>query len=156
MPENKELNRAYNYASRLLKIRPRSENEIRFRLSQKKYSQDVAEALIKSLKDSGYVDDFNFAVSWVRERIAKPLGIRRLEFELREKGVAKEIIGTVIAQAKKDYPERKIIDGLIEEKFAKFLNNPIDEKVRRKIQGFLLRRGFSPDKVIEAIEKLVA
>lgn len=154
MPENKELRRAYNYALRLLKIRPRSESEIRFRLSQKKYGRDVAEALIKSLKDSGYVDDFNFSVSWVRERIAKPLGFARLEFELKEKGIAKAIIENVLAQAKKDYPEREIIDCLIEKKFVKFLNKPVDEKLRCKIQGFLLRRGFSPDKVIEAIEEL--
>lgn len=154
MPENKELSQAYNYALRLLKIRPRSENEIRFRLSQKKYSQDVAETLIKSLKDLGYVDDFNFSVSWVREGINRPLGLRRLEFELRQKGIDKEIIESVLTQAKKEHPEREIASNLVKDKFKKIITKEIDHKIKRKIQGYLLRRGFSPEIIMDVLENL--
>ena len=154
MDDNKELTRARNYASILLKVRARSEEELRFRLKEKNFSPAVINELVASFRASGYLNDWDFARAWVRERVNKPLGFTRLEFELKEKGIAKAIIDDVLAQAKKDYPERKTIDSLIEKKFTKILNKLIDDKTRHKIQGYLLGRGFDKDAVIEAVEEL--
>lgn len=154
MPEHKELERARNYAFKLFKIRPRSEEELVFRLRQKKYSAGIIEGLIKAFKSVGYLDDLSFARAWVKERINKPLGLKRLIFELRQKGIDNEIIETVFKEVKEQYPERKIIIDLIKDKFKKLLAEKLDFKAKRKIQGYLLRRGFSPEVIMDVLEEL--
>ena len=154
MPEDKELIRARNYAFRLLKIRTRSEKELEFRLKQKNFSPEIINELMASLSAAGYLNDLNFAHSWVRERINRPLGLRRLEFELRQKGIDKEIIESVLTQAKKDYPEREIAANLVKDKFKKIITKEIDYKTKGRIQGYLLRRGFSPEIIMDVLEKL--
>lgn len=153
MQDREEFSRAKSYAFRLLKIRPRSQKELLARLKQKNFSADVIDKLLEELKEDGKINDIDFARRWVSERIKKPLGASRLIFELKQKGIDKEIIESVINEAKREYPENETIGALLKEKFAKFLNKPIDDKVRRKIQAFLAYRGFSAELISEILEK---
>lgn len=154
MQDRGEFSRAKSYAFRLLKIRPRSQRELLLRLKQKNFSADVIDKLLEELKEDGKINDVDFARLWVNERIKKPLGAARLIFELKQKGIDKEIIKSVIGSIKKEYPEREIIGKLIKAKFAKFLNKPLDDRLRRKIHAFLAYRGFSTELISDAIEKI--
>lgn len=154
MPEDKDLRRARNYALRLFKVRARSEKELKFRLRQKKFSQKVIDLAIESFKKIGYINDVDFAHNWVRRRIDKPLGLKRLEFELRQKGIDSQLIESVLTQAKEEYPEYEIVSKLLKDKFKKTIDKELDCTTKIKIQGYLLRRGFSPDVVIDAINNL--
>lgn len=151
MDPNTELRRAQKYVFRLLKVRARAEKELIFRLRQKKFSQGVIDSVVGSFKESGYINDLDFANRWVRERITKPLGFRRLEFELTQKGIGKEIIESALAQVKKQYPEYETVSKLVRDKFGRVINREIDYKVKRKIQGFLSGRGFSADVVEDVL-----
>ena len=153
-PDIPELRKAINYASRLLKVRLRSEEELLARLRDKKFSSVAIGQVVSLLKKSGYLDDFNFAVRWVAQRIEKPLGFLKLRYELRQKGVNKKIIDSVIFEAGKNYSEYDVISDLVRNKFRRIMPGKIDYKERRRIEGFLLRRGFSPDVVADVINSL--
>ncbi len=145
--------KARNYSFLLLKFRPRSEKEIYQRLKNKKFTPEVIRQTIDFLKDKGFIDDHYFARAWVEARIKKPLGIRRLREELKIKGIDKDIISDIIGQIKENYQETEIVSALIQERLKKLTNiDPL--KAKRRTYAYLLRRGFSPDIVIDVLNRL--
>ncbi len=137
----------------LLKFRLRSEEEIRKRLEKKKFDTQIIESTLSFLKDKGFIDDNYFAKAWVESRIKKPLGIRRLKQELRTKGIDKEIIESRINEIRKDYPEEEIVKQIAKEKLSKIKG--IDpQKAKKRVYDYLLRRGFSPDIILDAVNQL--
>lgn len=137
----------------LLKFRPRSEKEIYGRLEKKKFNIDVIKEVIAFLKEKRFIDDNYFARAWLESRIKKPLGIRRLKEELRVKGIAKEIIDNQINEIRKNYSEQEIVEKIIREKFNK-IKDADPRKAKRRVYAYLLRRGFSPDIVIDTINQI--
>ena len=83
--------RGRNYVWRLIKFRPRSEKEIRDRLKLRNYPQRLIEGLVSYFKKTGLIDDKEFARSWINYRLLKPVGIRAIEAELKQKGVSSEV-----------------------------------------------------------------
>lgn len=147
------LDKAKNYAFLLLKFRPRSEKEIYERLKRKKFNAEIIQKTLFFLKDRGFVDDKYFAKAWVESRIKKPLGLRRLKEELRIKGVAQEIIDSQINETKQDYSESDIVRKIAKDRLRRIKG--IDpQKAKRRIYAYLLRRGFSPEAVVDAINQV--
>ncbi len=147
------LQKAKDYAFLLLKFRLRSENEIRQRLKKKKFDADIIEMTLFFLKDKGFIDDNYFAKTWIESRIKKPLGIRRLKAELSIKGINKAIIDTQIDEIKKSYSEEDIVGGIAKGRLNK-LKGIDPQKAKKRVYAYLLRRGFSPEVVIDIINQL--
>jgi regulatory protein len=147
------LQKARNYAFLLLKFRLRSEKELAERLKRKKFEPRVISETLAFLKEKRFLDDRLFAKTWIEWRIAKPLGVIRLRQELRAKGIDKEIIDETLEEVKKNYSEESVVSGLAKERFKK-LKGVERNKAKQRILGYLLRRGFSTDLVIEAIRRL--
>lgn len=147
------LQKARNYAFLLLKFRPRSEKEVYARLKKKKFNPEIIQKTLAFLKDEGFIDDKYFARAWVESRIKRPLGLRRLKQELRVMGVDKEIVDSQIDEIKKNYSEGDIVAKIAQERLNRIKG--IDpQKTRRRIYTYLLRRGFSPEVVIDVISQL--
>jgi len=144
------LQEARDYAFLLLKFRPRSENEIRQRLKKKKFDADIIESTLSFLKDKGFIDDICFAKTWIESRIKKPLGIRRLKAELSIKGINKAIIDTQINEIKKSYCEEDIVGGIAKDRLNR-LKDIDPQKAKKRVYAYLLRRGFSPEVVIDVL-----
>lgn len=149
-PDKDEKEKARGDALRFLKFSLRSEQEIREKLSQKEYSKGVIEETLASLKRSGLVDDEVFARLWVESRIKRPLGRNRLRRELKEKGVDAGWIDAALERVSEDYDEKKVIRDLVRQK-VKRMRDPEADKVKARLFGYLVRRGFPKNLVIETI-----
>ena len=147
------LQKAKNYAFLLLKFRLRSEREIRQRLEKKKFNPEIIEEALVFLKEKKFIDDNYFAKAWIESRIKKPLGIRRLKTELRIKGIDKAIIDTKINETKKRYFEEDVVREIAADRLNK-LKDIDPQKAKRRVYAYLLRRGFSPEVVIDVISQL--
>lgn len=134
----------------LLKFRLRSENEFRQRLKRKEFSREVIEQTISFLKAKGIIDDNYFAKVWIQSRIKKPLGIRRLKQELILKGVDRAVIDWQINEIKKNYSEESVVREIAKERLNK-LKGIDTERARKRVYAYLLRRGFSPEIVIDVL-----
>lgn len=145
--------RAKNYAFLLLKFRLRSEKEIYQRLKRKNFSEEIIKKALVFLKEKNFIDDALFAGAWIESRIKKPLGLRRLKEELRQKGVDEKIIRRCLEEAGKNYPQQEIAANIARERFNKSKNIE-PQKAKRRIFAYLLRRGFSYDVVMEALNQL--
>ncbi|TAK12219.1 MAG: RecX family transcriptional regulator [Anaerolineae bacterium] len=136
------LQRALNFLS----FKPRTEQEVRENLKKKEVADSVQDEIISRLRTNGLLNDEQFAGMWVENRSEfRPRGGRALRMELRQKGVAETTI-------------EKALDGLNEEPLAlnaglkqarRYRGLEYDE-FRKKMYGFLGRRGFSYD-IIQSV-----
>lgn len=153
--KNKDEIKARNYVWRLIKERLRSEQEIRQRLNFKKYKPPVIEKTVSYFKDLDYINDVEFAQAWVNSRLRKPLGLKAIAVELKQKGISKEIIDELIEKKRRSVDERAVARELAQ----KYLNKSrgrkeLPEKMRLKLYAYLLRRGFSSDVVTGVLQQL--
>jgi regulatory protein len=148
-----QLQKAINYAFLLLKYRPRSEKEIRQRLKRKKFDDEIVRQTLLFLKDKDFINDDYFAGAWIESRLKKPFGLKRIRQELELKVISEEIIDRRINEIKQDYPEEEIVTEIAKGKIGK-LKGIEPQKAKRRVFSYLLRRGFSPDKIMDVINQL--
>lgn len=153
--------KAKNYCLLLLKYRPRSEQELCERLRRKKFEEAVIQETVSFLKAKGFINDSLFAKSWIESRLRKPLGFRRIAQELRLKGIDESLIESLINKAGSDYSEFDVVRKVCQNRFPRLIggrNLPTYEvgRLKRRLYGYLLRRGFSPEVVAEAINEFDA
>ncbi len=147
---------AYNYALDLLSYRARSTEEIRRRLNDKGFGQQVIADTVEKLKVKGFLDDVEFARWWIENRLrTKPMGIRRLRAELKEKGVARGIIENLCDDLLKREEQKARAEELAHKRYRRYRN--LEKKdAKRRLHGFLARRGFLRGIVYEAVHSALA
>ncbi len=144
-----------NYVWRLIKIRMRSERETRDKLKSKEFPPDVEEQIIQHFKEIGQINDSEFASSWLRSRLAKPLGFRAISIELKQKGIAKDIIEQSIAQAACQVDEEGIVRKLAQKRWELYQKRPIEPaKIKNKLYAYLMRRGFKQEIIVDVLNSI--
>jgi len=130
----------YESALMLLSYRPRSEGELRQRLLRK-----------GRLRRGGLVDDEQFARAWVESRGAGSSGRGRqvLAGELRAKGLASE----VVAEALSGVDEHAGAMEAARPRAGRLRGVDYNE-FRRRLGGFLQRRGFGYDATSAVVRAL--
>jgi len=151
---DKKKARARNNAYSLLRMRPRSEYEIRNRLKLKGYDESIVEEIVALLKKTGDIDDLKFAKLWVESRMhLNPAGDIVLRQELKEKGVADSIIEATLEEKAKSYDEYEVAFSMARERFER-LKKLDRRKAMKRLYDFLSRRGFKYDTVSRIIDEL--
>ncbi len=141
----KELSRAKNAAYRLLTYRPRSRSEVEAKLLDKRFPDAVVREVLIDLERLGYVNDRQFAEQWSASRVRiRGFGRRRIEQELRNKGISRDIIRGALDHIFKDVSEADIAQREADKK-RKSLARFDPGTRRRRLAGFLERKGFSPE-----------
>ncbi|MCX5696205.1 MAG: regulatory protein RecX [Candidatus Omnitrophica bacterium] len=146
------FDKARDYAFLLLKFRLRSVNELVGRLKLKKIPEETIKEVVSFLKEKRFIDDNIFARAWINSRLKRPLGLRRIKQELRQKGVDKEIIEAETAKVK-DYSEVETVLDLAKGRLSRLKG--IDQiSAKRRVYAYLARRGFSPEVIIDTLNQL--
>ena len=154
MESEKQKARAKNNAYALLRMRPRSEYEIRNRLKLKGYDESIIEGVVNSLKRLGDIDDRKFAKLWMESRMhMNPVGDVVLRHELREKSVSDSIIEATLTEKAEKYDEYEVAFSMAKERFER-LKKLDRQKAMKRIYDFLLRRGFKYDNIRKIVEEL--
>ena len=150
-PAGEDYSAAFAAALYFLSYRPRSEHEVRRRLARN-YPAPVIERVMASLQQYGYLDDAAFAQLWRRAREQRrPRGVRALQQELRQFGVAKE----VIAEALEGYDsEGNAYRAALKPARRLAAKGESPELFRRRLSAHLLRRGFEYSVVSGTVNRL--
>lgn len=141
-----EFGKAYERALMYAMLRPRSVREIEQYCQRKMWPAEDCRAIVNKLTARGIVDDTAFARSWVENRtLNKSTSQRKLKLELKQKGVADDII--VRAMADSSYDESKALRDLISKKrkLTRFRND------NQKLIGYLARQGFVFDDIMRIL-----
>lgn len=156
--DNPYYEKLVNAAIRFISFRPRSEKELRDFLLKKltkwKVSGDVLlEKVVARMADLGYVDDRKFAIWWVEQRSTfRPKGTMLLVRELYQKGIHRELIEEVLGQSERN--EKDEAKTVVEKKLALYKNLPLMEQ-KKKLYGFLGRRGFSSETIAHVVDDVL-
>jgi regulatory protein len=130
---------AVQAALRLLAAGPRSELDLRRRLSRRRgFRKEAVDHAASRLKELGYLDDAAFARSWVESRRAStPRSKRALQFELSQKGVSRD-------QAERALEGRSDADAAYEaaQRRLRSLGGLDYITFERRLGAFLNSRGF--------------
>ena len=142
---------AYQKALHFLSFRPRTENEIRRKLKDAGFEEEIADPILQRLRDAGMVSDTEFARNWIESRSTfKPRGRRALTLELRQKGVSEEIIHAALVEMD-DESDLAYRAGL---RYAKRLTQADWGTFRERLTAFLGRRGFSYGTIAPQVRKI--
>lgn len=142
--------RCLNAAFHFLSYRPRSETELRQRLQRRGFDGDNVAAVLARLKERGLVDDLAFAQFWKDNRQSfRPRSQWLTRLELRQKGVAQEIIDRVAAQVNdEDCAYRAAVAK------ARRLSTADYEGFSRRLGEYLKRRGFGYGLIKSTVERV--
>jgi len=144
--------KAREAALRLLRVRPRTEEELRRQLRARKIPGGASDRLIEDLKAEGQVDDRVFARLWITEKLSRGThGRKLLEHELRTKGIKREVLEEVLARDYSAEAETEVARELALKRLSKFGHMP-EAARRRRVFGHLLRRGFASEVAADAVD----
>lgn len=150
LQDQEEIEAAYERVLDYLSYRPRSCAETERYLRRRGVSPSATEAVIERLLGAGLLDDEAFAEYWVENREQfRPRGQRALRYELRQKGVR----DAVIAAAIHDVDETESAYRAARAR-ARRLEHLDYTAFRRRLGGFLNRRGFGYDTVKTTVDRL--
>ncbi len=156
-------------AARFLEARPRSEGEVRRKLTTIGYRSHLVDEVIGRLRVLGYLDDDAFARSWVESRDrAKPRGEHALRRELQLKGVDRQLVDGILDERRDEAraesvtagdgepasPDDAAAERLLRKKLPAILRETDGRKRRQRAYALLARSGFGPD-VCSAVSRRV-
>ncbi len=138
-------------AARFLAVRPRSKQEVRQSLVKKGIADPVIDAALERLTAFGYLDDRAFADLWVRDRMTfKPTSPRALRYELRQKGISRDIIDEALADLDAEDAAYRAAQAQ-----ARRFHGSERRAFETKVGAFLQRRGFSYAVVRSTLRRLI-
>ncbi len=142
---------AYQRALDLLNHRPRSEKEIRQRLIEKDFSTEQIDRVVNKLKATGLIRDENFARMWIDSRKEfHPRSKNLMRFELRNKGIAEEHINAAL----EELPAEQELAMRAASHYIRRLQGADWETFRKRLSGYLSRRGFTYGTVAPLVKEL--
>jgi len=149
----------------LLGHRARTRQELARKLRRKGFTTARIDACLHRLEERGLLNDAAVAAALVRDRLRhRPRGEARLVSELRAKGIeantASETISRVFAdEAVSDSAlAREAVSAWLQRQGAAVREaigdrrSPERDKARRRLYGYLARRGFRGDALTEAMD----
>jgi regulatory protein len=130
----------YQKALHFLSYRPRSSAEVRQNLVKRGTPADLVEETVDRLQRAGLVNDQEFARIWIENRNTfQPRSKSALRMELRRKGLSDEIVQPVLDEQ----VDEQALAFEAARKYSRRLAGLEWPDFRRKLGGFLARRGFS-------------
>ncbi|MDP2873869.1 MAG: regulatory protein RecX [bacterium] len=139
--------RLWNLVLRYLGYRARSEKEVRDYLRQKLFKEDFGEEkkelliteIISKLYALNFLDDRTLAERVVSEGRRQYKGKRRILLDLKKKGLATAVISS---SSNPSSPSEEELASAAAAKRARFYQNLDSQTFRRRLAGYLARRGF--------------
>ena len=149
-----ERRSAYLDGLHLLARRELSVAECRARLADKDHSQDDIEPAIEHLLETGALDDRRVARAFVRTALnVKGRGRLRIQRELQEKGIPRDIAVEALSEAFGDTDERAMVARAIQKRL-RGRTTLKDRAESARLYQYLMRQGYTPAAVVAALRKI--
>ncbi|MBQ9793142.1 MAG: RecX family transcriptional regulator [Clostridia bacterium] len=137
------LSKAVNYISKCQKTK----KEVFKYLLQKGYDEQIVNYAISKLEEYNFVDDILYAKNYIKFK-NKNNGSRKIEMELKQKGISEEIA----KESLETYSNDREYVLSIAIKYMK--NKDKDIKTKQKAYRHLASRGFNSDDIIYALNQI--
>jgi regulatory protein len=139
--------RAKKRALFLLEKMDRTEQQLRRKLKENGYPDEIVTRALDYVKQYHYIDDARYAkqyISYHKEKDSR----QKILYDLLQKGVKKELIVSLLEE-EGEWSQREQIMRWLEKK--NYAGHCTQEKEKRKIYQFLLRKGYSGSEILSAM-----
>ncbi len=143
MTATKPTGNCYLSALRLLTGRDFTTWSLLQRLLQKGYSRPEAAVTVERLEAEGYLQDRRFAERFVAsaKESGRFVGFR-LRQELLRRGVDETLVDELLQEESDRHEQLECAQGLLNRRYPGFDPLRADDRERRRVAGFLQRRGY--------------
>lgn len=139
--------RAKNRAVHLLEKSDRTESDIRKKLKEGYYPDDAIENAVSMLKEYHYIDDLEYAKSYIRT-FGELKSRKMISMKLLEKGIDRDIIDKALDEELQMDQSDLIVKLLTKRHYDR---ENADKKERERTIRYLLGKGFSYDSFSDLI-----
>ena len=130
-------------ALRLLTRREHSRSELAAKLRGKGFTEAAVSATLDRCLELGYLDDSRFALSRARSLLESGRAVvPRLARDLQRFGIDPATAAAAIAEAQEGRSEGELLAAQIARRFPAFVWTEADDRQRRRVVHFFLRRGY--------------
>jgi regulatory protein len=148
----------FEYAVGVLARRMRTVRDLRRLMRNRAEPGEVGErdmdAVCARLKELGYLSDTRFAADYTRLRKEnEKFGRRRVQQDLMQKGVQKELIATTLATAYDEVDEVGLAREYVARKRMKKPEGENAQKETARAMGRLMRAGFSSNAIYKVLRE---
>ena len=144
-------------AMNLLQKKDYTEKQLRDKLSEGLYPQELIDEAIDYVKSYKYLDDNRFARDYITYHMSMRSRNRIIQ-DLVQKGIGKDFLMPIIEEIYEKVGESADTDVELEQiqklLTKKHYDKDMEFKDKQKIMAFLMRRGYSMDKIRHAIENV--
>ncbi len=146
--------RSRNYALELLSNQSYSKSQMIDKLGQKGFGPQAIDATLEDLEQLGHIKDEKFAQTWVnRRQRSKPKGKKMLEQELANQSIDRTTVDRVLERID-DAEEASTALQLAQKQAKRYISLP-PQVAKRRLHGFLLRRGFDYETIQSVIGQVL-
>ena len=151
---------------RFLSYRPRSEKEVKDYLKKKSFFakamegqeknnlESVIDSIINKLKEQKFLNDEEFVKWWIEQRTTiKPKASRLIKIELKQKGIAKDLIDKIFEESSSSDLEKATV--LAKRRIKRYSHISDRKKLYDKLGRFLASRGFNYETIKEVIDQIL-
>ena len=147
----------FEYAVGALARRMRTERDLRrlmkLRAEEGEAGVRAMDAVVARLKELGYLSDERFAEDYTRVRKEhEKFGRRRVQQDLMQKGVGKELVATALETAYEDVDEVVLARQYIARKRMKQPSGANAQKETVRTMNRLMRAGFSSNAIFKVLK----
>lgn len=135
-----------------LAIRARTIFEMERYLSKKGFRSGIIKTTLEKLKNSGYLNDYDYAVTYARNKLEKKaVGKRLVSKELSARGIKREMISSVM---KDESITAQDMEKIYKAAVKKLESVKSKQNKKQKLVFFLQSRGFEWDEIRTTINRL--
>ena len=131
-----------------LKTSDKTVAQMRTKLKEGFYPQEIIDKIILFLEEYGYLDDYRYASNYLNYN-KNIKSQKRIKYDLTLKGISRQIIDDISHEFNEDIELKQI-----ELYCRKKLKSDMDEKEHNKIIMSLIRRGFKYEHVRRVLQRV--
>ena len=143
------LKRGKSRALYLLQRSDKTEYELRQKLKQSFYNEEIINQIIQYVVSYGYINDERYISQFVQYKASKK-SFKEIQMKLAAKGIAKEDTKELLSQVREREADsiRTILKSRIKG------TTILDQKELYKQYCYFMRRGFSSEEIKKALEEV--
>jgi regulatory protein len=135
----------------LLTGREYSRTELATKLNRRFDSHPSIDEVLAKITEEGLQSDKRFAEAFVRSRIYRGHGLARIRQDIRQKGIADELIAEALEVADIDWYE--LAKDVAVRKFGR--RSAADQREKAKRMRFMQYRGFNYEQIKYALDMVI-
>lgn len=150
--EPQTVESGYRYALRLLTGRDYTCAALLTKLAARDVNSQDAETVVNRLQQEGFLDDRRHAERFAAAALASGRFFgSRLRLEMRRRGFETALVNDILSAISVEHDQETDIRAIMESRHPGFSFSAADDREKRKVIGFLQRRGFGFSAIMTAL-----